>query len=175
MSRFVVMLALCAAVQAQQAERRPYTSWPDYGGSPDSMQYSALTQIDRTNVSRLERAWFFPVPDRKGNFGFNPIVVDRVMYALGPSNAIVALDAASGALIWSHPVDGNGPGNRGMNYEHDVHDWLGGYPYESIRPSEVAAELAKLGFEHVRSKVQPYSTGLFGSGCDEFVYRRAGA
>ena len=26
---------------------RPYTSWKDYGGSADSMQYSALTQIDR--------------------------------------------------------------------------------------------------------------------------------
>jgi len=65
--------------------------------------------------------------------------------------------------------------NRGMDYEHDVHDWLGGYPYESIKPSEVAAELGKLGFEHVRSKVQPYSTGLFGSGCDEYVYRRTGA
>jgi 2-polyprenyl-6-hydroxyphenyl methylase/3-demethylubiquinone-9 3-methyltransferase len=66
-------------------------------------------------------------------------------------------------------------GNRGMDYEHDVHDWLGGYPYESISPSEVAAEMSKLGFEYVQSKVQPYSTGLFGSGCDEFVYRRAGA
>jgi 2-polyprenyl-3-methyl-5-hydroxy-6-metoxy-1,4-benzoquinol methylase len=66
-------------------------------------------------------------------------------------------------------------GNRGMDYEHDVHDWLGGYPYESIRPSEVATEMSKLGFEHVRSKVQPYSTGLFGSGCDEYVYRRTGA
>jgi len=61
--------------------------------------------------------------------------------------------------------------NRGMNFAHDVHDWLGGYPYESIRPSEVAAQMAILGFTQVRSKVQPYSTGLFGSGCDEYVYR----
>jgi 2-polyprenyl-3-methyl-5-hydroxy-6-metoxy-1,4-benzoquinol methylase len=64
--------------------------------------------------------------------------------------------------------------NRGMDYIHDVHDWLGGYPYESIRPAEVARELARLGFVPVRSKVQPYSTGLFGSGCDEYVYRRVG-
>ena len=65
-------------------------------------------------------------------------------------------------------------GNRGMDYIHDVHDWLGGYPYQSIRPVEVARELTRLGFAPVRSKVQPYSTGLFGSGCDEYVYRRAG-
>jgi SAM-dependent methyltransferase len=63
---------------------------------------------------------------------------------------------------------------RGMNYIHDVHDWLGGYPYESIRPADVAKDMGRLGFAHVRSKVQPYSTGLFGSGCDEFVYRSVG-
>jgi 2-polyprenyl-3-methyl-5-hydroxy-6-metoxy-1,4-benzoquinol methylase len=65
-------------------------------------------------------------------------------------------------------------GNRGMNLAHDVHDWLGGYPYESIRPTDVANELVQLGFEHARSKVRPYSLGLFGSGCDEYVYRRIG-
>lgn len=61
---------------------------------------------------------------------------------------------------------------RGMDFHHDVHDWLGGYPYESIRPTEVATLMSKLGFEHVRSVTRSYSTGLFGSGCDEFVYRR---
>ena len=61
---------------------------------------------------------------------------------------------------------------RGMDFYHDVHDWLGGYPYESIRPADVAALMSELGFEYVRSVTRPYSTGLFGSGCDEFVYRR---
>jgi SAM-dependent methyltransferase len=62
--------------------------------------------------------------------------------------------------------------NRGMDYFHDVHDWLGGYPYESISPTRVGQELAQLGFTHIRSKVKPYSIGLFGSGCDEYVYAR---
>jgi len=62
--------------------------------------------------------------------------------------------------------------NRGMDLVHDVHDWLGGYPYESIRPAGVANELTQLGFEVVRTKVHPASIGLFGSGCDEYVYRR---
>jgi SAM-dependent methyltransferase len=65
-------------------------------------------------------------------------------------------------------------GNRGMSYLHDVHDWLGGYPYESIGPAEVAHEMGRLGFTHVRSKVQEYSLGLFGSGCDEYVFRNSG-
>jgi SAM-dependent methyltransferase len=62
--------------------------------------------------------------------------------------------------------------NRGMDFVHDVHDWLGGYPYESIRPAEVARKLSALGFQKIREKLGPSSIGLFGSGCDEYVYRR---
>lgn len=64
--------------------------------------------------------------------------------------------------------------NRGMDFNHDVHDWLGGYPYESIGPAAVAQHMKDLGFSHVRSTVRPYSTGWFGSGCDEYVYNRIG-
>jgi quinoprotein glucose dehydrogenase len=105
-----------AGLAAQAGGRRAYATWSDYGGSSDSMQYSALTRIDKKNVAQLELAWFYPVPDRKGNFGFNPIVVDTMMYVLGPDNAIVALDAVTGKKIWAHtPQDGT-PGNRGINY-----------------------------------------------------------
>jgi quinoprotein glucose dehydrogenase len=96
--------------------RPPYSTWTASGGSPDSMQYSSLAEIDRTNVGRLELAWFFPVPDRSGNFGFNPIVVNEMMYVLGPSNAIVALDAKDGTLMWAHAVESGSPGNRGITY-----------------------------------------------------------
>jgi quinoprotein glucose dehydrogenase len=116
----VVVLAASAGLAGVVAQRppvkAPYSTWSDYGGAADSMQYSSLTEINKDNVRRLELAWFFPVPDRKGNFGFNPIVVDGVMYVLGPANAIVALDAATGKPIWNHPVEGGGPGNRGINY-----------------------------------------------------------
>jgi quinoprotein glucose dehydrogenase len=113
----VMALLVVTSVAGQSTPaKKPYTTWSDYGGSADSMQYSALTQITRANVSQLELAWFYPVPDRKGNFGFNPIVVDGIMYLLGPANAIVAVDAATGEPIWTHLVEGSGPGNRGINY-----------------------------------------------------------
>jgi 2-polyprenyl-6-hydroxyphenyl methylase/3-demethylubiquinone-9 3-methyltransferase len=63
-------------------------------------------------------------------------------------------------------------GRRGMDFHRDVHDWLGGYPYESITPAEVAQTMTRLGFEHVRSTTRPMSWGVFGSGCDEYAYRR---
>ena len=114
----LVMLPIRDVTLTGQLDGRPpYTTWSDYGGSADSMQYSALTQIDRSNVGRLQLAWFHPVPDRTGNFGFNPIVVDGVMFVLGANNTIVALDAASGKPIWTHVVESGGsPGNRGINY-----------------------------------------------------------
>jgi SAM-dependent methyltransferase len=62
---------------------------------------------------------------------------------------------------------------RGMDFYHDVHDWMGGYPYESISADEVEALLRSLAFEPVRSFTRPLSLGLFGSGCDEYAYRRA--
>ncbi len=67
--------------------------------------------------------------------------------------------------------------NRGMDFYHDVHDWLGGYPYESISKKEVQHLMNSLGFVEVRSFVREgkffgRSLGLFGSGCDEYVYRK---
>jgi quinoprotein glucose dehydrogenase len=101
---------------AQSPPRPAYTTWSDYGGSADSMQYSALKQITKQNVAELRQAWFYPVPDRTGSFDFNPLIVDNVMYVLGQKNAIVALDATTGSQIWAHAPEGGSPGSRGMNY-----------------------------------------------------------
>ena len=77
------------------------------------MQYSALKEITRRNVGQLEEAWFYPAPGPAA--AFNPVVLDGVMYALGPNRSIVAVDASTGKQIWSHPVEGN-PAERGINY-----------------------------------------------------------
>jgi len=66
----------------------------------------------------------------------------------------------------------NYQGNRGMDFLHDVHDWMGGYPYESIPAPEVEKLLRPLGFARVHGKNTPLRIGLFGSGCDEYLYRR---
>jgi 2-polyprenyl-6-hydroxyphenyl methylase/3-demethylubiquinone-9 3-methyltransferase len=61
---------------------------------------------------------------------------------------------------------------RGMDFHHDVHDWLGGYPYETALAPEVETRMAALGFAAERVFAQPMTRGLLGSGCDEYVYRR---
>jgi hypothetical protein len=49
-----------------------------------------------------------------------------------------------------------------MDFAHDVHDWLGRYPYESIAAPEVETLMRRLGFEHVKSFTSPVTIGLFG-------------
>jgi len=65
-------------------------------------------------------------------------------------------------------------GSRGMDYYNDVHDWLGGYPYQSISPAECHALLLSLGFLVAREFILKPSRrlpGVLGSGCDEYAFR----
>jgi predicted RNA methylase len=62
---------------------------------------------------------------------------------------------------------------RGMNFSHDVHDWLGGYPYETATAPELHDRICKMGFAEERSFTLPVTSGLFGSGCHEFVFRKS--
>lgn len=60
---------------------------------------------------------------------------------------------------------------RGMDTYHDMRDWLGGYPYESISPDEAMSFMRGLGFDQVRSFTEP-CIGLLGAGCDEYSFTR---
>lgn len=99
------------------ARAQNHTTWSDYGGGPDSAQYSGLAEINRNNVSRLEIAWKFPTGDGNRYF-FNPVEAHGLVYVLAENNSIIALDAATGKKVWVHPA---APGtdiitDRGINY-----------------------------------------------------------
>src|SRR5262245_34890859 len=119
--RLVVVLAssLFAAAWLAQSPSpsgahaaKPYTTWTSYGGGSHSSQYSALEQINRSNVARLDVAWTFPV---SGTVIFNPLVVNGVMYLQASGNVLAAADAATGKEIWRRQMPGT-IGARGMNY-----------------------------------------------------------
>ena len=92
----IVLLALGVSTYCSA---QTHFTWADYGGAPDSAQYSALTQINRTNVSQLKVAWSYAIGD-SNKYAFGPLVVDGVMYVLAHNNSVVALDAATGKEIW---------------------------------------------------------------------------
>ena len=93
------------------------TDWPAYGGGPADIRYSALTQINTSNVSRLQVAWTYDTDDGKGDPQTQPIVVGNTLYGVTPRHKIVALDAASGKLLWKFDsgIQGRGP-NRAVVY-----------------------------------------------------------
>lgn len=86
------------------------------------------------------------------------------------------------AMVAGYAVSGQNPwtrirtyaGNRGMDWSHDVNDWLGGLPYESISAEELSGLAARLGFRVVRAyPTRIRAFGAFGTGCDEYVLARA--
>jgi glucose dehydrogenase len=91
---------------------KPYTTWATYSGGAHSSQYSALNQINKSNVSQLEVAWTFPVT---GTVIFNPLIVDNVMYLQASNNTLAAVDPATGKEVWRKQMAGTF-GARGMNY-----------------------------------------------------------
>jgi quinoprotein glucose dehydrogenase len=123
LSQLCLVIGLAVLAVVLKAEKTPtnsqgaaYSSWSDYGGSADSMQYSSLKQINKSNVGQLKLAWFVPAPGPVGRFSFNPLVVEGVMYVVGKDMGIYALGATTGKQIWAHAITDGQPTNRGFNY-----------------------------------------------------------
>jgi quinoprotein glucose dehydrogenase len=107
--------------------------WAHYGGAPGGGQYSPLTQVTPDNVGRLKVAWSFhtgeegvglPDPERM-RFEANPLVIAGRMYLTTGTDIVFALDAATGAKLWSfnpriardkHYSD---PASRGVTFWRD--------------------------------------------------------
>jgi len=91
-----------AGVPDTHVKRRHDQEWAVYSGGPESIRYSKLTQINRDNVNRLQVAWTFDSGDSfpASENECNPIVVNGVLYATTPKINVVALDAATGKLLW---------------------------------------------------------------------------
>jgi quinoprotein glucose dehydrogenase len=101
---------------AQSGGKRADQDWPVYGGTAENNRYSPLKQINRRNVQQLTVAWTFDT-EETGGLQTSPIVVDRVLYGLTPSEKVFALNAATGKLLWKFDsgVKGTQP-DRGLAY-----------------------------------------------------------
>ena len=112
-------LALCGVCAGQSSADGRSAGWLLYNGGVDGDHYSALKQINRANVKTLKMAWSFDTGE-KGGLQDNPLVIGRVLYAYTPTQKVVALDAATGAVKWKFDsgVGGSQPA-RGMTYWTD--------------------------------------------------------
>jgi quinoprotein glucose dehydrogenase len=125
----VLVLALLATAQAPAG--RPEQDWPVYGGDPGGAKFSPLADVNRETVKGLVRAWEWSPREkalsqygtRPGNFQATPLMIDNVLYLSTPYNRVVALNAETGAEIWSfdpkayeggQPPNGTGFVHRGV-------------------------------------------------------------
>ncbi len=109
------VLATAPAGLAGQEQGTSNGEWPTYGGNLSNDRYSPLEQITAENFSELEVAWrlntdsFGPQPEAR--LQTTPLMVNGVLYAtVGTRRAAVAIDAATGELLWMHRLD---EGERG--------------------------------------------------------------
>ncbi len=103
-SILVTALFLSNSMYAQYGA--PQGEWPSYGGDLGHTRYSSLDQIDASNFSELELAWTFKTdnfgPSPEYRFQSTPLMVGGVLYTTaGSRRAVVALDAATGEILWS--------------------------------------------------------------------------
>src|SRR5262249_10880452 len=120
----IALLCLSGAAKKNEIPQAMYRQWTEYGGGSDNLRYSALDQINRDNVRQLQVAWTFDTGDAfKGSqMQHNPIIVNGVLYATSPNRNVIALNAATGKLVWRFdPLNGTEDTrrlfrNRGVTY-----------------------------------------------------------
>ncbi|MFT4023683.1 MAG: pyrroloquinoline quinone-dependent dehydrogenase, partial [Flavihumibacter sp.] len=105
-SHFAVLLTLSVILitGCKTSPDETYNDWKVYGGSNANIKYSSLSQIDTSNVSRLEVAWVYHSEQgdstRFGPIESNAIIIDSTLYGVSPKMKLFALDAATGREKW---------------------------------------------------------------------------
>ena len=114
------LLPLAAAASAQDRADRT-VEWPVVGADWANSKYSALDDIDASNVDRLEVAWEWrpnelPHPEfktRPGSFEATPVMIDGVLYLSTAYTRTIALDPETGEERWTFDPEAYRLGPRG--------------------------------------------------------------
>ena len=97
------------APQPSQGDRSG--DWTYYGGDAKNWRYKPFDQINAQNFSSMQVAWRFRTdnlgPNLDFNLGATAIEANGVVYAPGGGmrRSVVAIDAATGTLLWIHQED----------------------------------------------------------------------
>lgn len=105
----VLGAALAAATRAQN-------EWPSYGGDPEGMRYSRLSQISAGNVAKLKLAWQYgvkpantdgSVPNRiVPSTEAVPIMAAGLLFTPTVDHSIAALEPETGKEFWKYDLPG---------------------------------------------------------------------
>jgi alcohol dehydrogenase (cytochrome c) len=137
---------LCVCTQQAGAQDKAGSTgadWPSHGGTGSAWRYSALDQINTSNVKKLTPAWIFQTGDYQDGLQSTPIVVNGVLY-LAAFDDVFALDGATGNLIWQYKYEPLSGFAVGRNFGVAVGD---GKVFIGTRDAHVVALDQKTGQE----------------------------
>ena len=117
-------VSFCFVVFGSCTDKRDISTWPTFGHDASNNKFSALKLIDTANVSQLKEVWRYSEDVDGGGVYFNPVIMNNRMIGLMPSDKLVALDAATGKLLWSFKPDTSAISNwsRGITYHPGTPD-----------------------------------------------------
>ncbi|MFZ0632698.1 MAG: PQQ-binding-like beta-propeller repeat protein [Acidobacteriaceae bacterium] len=98
-----VLVAVAGTPGARPASASPAAAdvdWAAYNGNRNGDHDSPLAQINRSNVAQLRVAWQYDTGE-KGDLQTNPLIVGRTLFGFTPTGKVIALDAATGHLLWT--------------------------------------------------------------------------
>jgi glucose dehydrogenase len=105
--------AACAAVTGDVLHRAGTANdllpgaWLSYGRGQSETRYSALRQIDTTNVKNLGLAWSYVMGAGGGNQEGTPLMWNNTLYGITTWSVVFALDARTGKELWRWDPDVN--------------------------------------------------------------------
>ena len=88
------------AARIENADQEP-GNWMSHGRTYNEQRFSPLKQINDQNISQLHLAWFYDLDTHRGQEA-TPLIIDGVMYFSTAWSKVVALNAATGALLWTY-------------------------------------------------------------------------
>ncbi|MES1197416.1 MAG: PQQ-binding-like beta-propeller repeat protein [Pseudomonadota bacterium] len=124
-----VLFPTAISVRAQASQHTDFAAgddWESYLG-PGASHFSALADINTSNVAHLQQAWVYDSGDASGqgasatDMECNPLIISGRLYFVSPAGRAICIDAATGAELWVfNPAGGaNGQGRqrlRGVSY-----------------------------------------------------------
>ncbi len=90
-----------APVTAERLKQPEDSDWLMVRRTYDGWGYSPLAQITPRNIKGLQPVWVYSTGVNNGHEA-TPIVNQGVMYIATPGNQVLALDAATGRLLWRY-------------------------------------------------------------------------
>ena len=110
------LLAGTQAMAADSCCNAPTTDFPKVGGNLGNQNYSALGQINKSNIKQLGAAWVNSLEGgaKSGNAQSTAVAVNGVLFIETAQGNVHAVDGVTGAVKWSYKPGRGGQTRRGV-------------------------------------------------------------